>query len=91
MSPAEAKLIVGHLHRLPVLAIDGLLAGRAMETSGRYGIAYRDGLVIAAAEHGQCTRILSVDLSHGHVAQGVTVTNPFGEAGLEEVMRLQLE
>lgn len=79
MSPAEAMRVVGHLQRLPVVEIDGSLARRAMETSERYQVAYWDGLIIAAAERGQCTRILSEDLSDGQVYHGVTVANPFSK------------
>ena len=77
MSPAEAQRVVGHLQKLPVVEIDGSLARRAMETSQRYQVAYWDGLIIAAAERGQCTRILSEDLSDGQVYHGVTVVDPF--------------
>ena len=80
MSPAEALRVVGHLQKLPVVEIDGSLASRGMETSERYQVAYWDGLIIAAAERGKCTRILSEDLSDGQVYHGVTVANPFARS-----------
>ena len=80
MSPAEAQRVVEQLQHLPVLLIDSALARRAMETSDRYQIASWDGLIVAAAERGKCSRILSEDLSEGQIYHGVTVMKPFSEA-----------
>ena len=46
-----------------------------METSQRYQVAYWDGLIIAAAERRECTRILSEILPDGQVYHGVTVAD----------------
>ena len=81
MSPGDALRIVEYLQVLPVVEIDGPMARRAMGTSERYLVAYWDALIIAAAERGQCARVLSEDLADGQVYHGVTVANPFVSCG----------
>jgi predicted nucleic acid-binding protein len=39
------------------------------------------GLILAAALVGGCSRLLSEDLQHGQLIDGLTVVNPFLEGG----------
>ncbi len=77
LSPADARLIIEQISVMPVVAVDLPLVRSAVEASQRYGIAYWDALIIAAAEKAGCTRILSEDLNPGQIYNGVPVFNPF--------------
>ena len=50
---------------------------RALEISERYGFSIWDGLIVAAAIEARCSRLLSEDLQHGQVVEGVRIENPF--------------
>ncbi|MDR3738185.1 MAG: PIN domain-containing protein [Terracidiphilus sp.] len=43
----------------------------------RYGFSVYDGLILAAAVDAGCTTLLTEDLQHGQVVEGVRIENPF--------------
>ncbi len=49
----------------------------ALEIKARYQISYWDSAIVAAARAGDCSEILSEDMSHGQDYGGVKVVNPF--------------
>jgi predicted nucleic acid-binding protein len=63
-----------------VVEIDRPLVERAIETHKRYGIAYWDALIIAAAERAGCVEVLSEDLNDGQRYLDIVVSNPFTAA-----------
>ncbi|MDD9987806.1 MAG: PIN domain-containing protein [Spirochaetaceae bacterium] len=73
----EAAAAIDALKPVPVVEIDRQLVERAIETHKRYGIAYWDALIVAAAERAGCVEVLSEDLSAGQRYGGVVVSNPF--------------
>lgn len=50
---------------------------RALELSKRYGFSIWDGLILAAATEARCSKLLTEDLQHGQVVEGVRIENPF--------------
>ena len=60
-----------------VVAVDGVMVDRAIDTHRQYQISYWDGLIIAAAERAECMTLLSEDLSAGQAYHGLRVENPF--------------
>jgi predicted nucleic acid-binding protein len=54
----------------------------AWAVESRYGLHYRDSLVVAAAQHLGCRYLLSEDLAHEQHYGGVQVINPF-KTGIE--------
>jgi predicted nucleic acid-binding protein len=50
---------------------------RAIEVKVRYRFSFYDSLIIAAAQEGSCTRLLSEDLQNGQTIGSLTVVNPF--------------
>ena len=54
----------------------------AWAVESRYGLDYRDSLVVAAAQHLGCRYLLSEDLAHEQHYGGVQVINPF-KTGVE--------
>ena len=43
----------------------------------RYGYSVYDGLILAAAVEAGCSKLLTEDLQHGQVVEGVRIENPF--------------
>ena len=50
---------------------------RALEIKGRYGIQFYDALMLAAAEAGGCSEILTEDLNDGQFYCDIKAVNPF--------------
>ena len=62
---------------IPTVDLDVDLVERAINTHKQYQISYWDGLIIAAAERANCTKILSEDLNEGQTYNDIPVANPF--------------
>jgi len=77
MSAPEARAVVDELCSFPVVSIDERLVVDAIDISTNGGIAYWDGLILAAARAGGCDSVLTEDLSHDAVIAGVRIENPF--------------
>jgi len=50
---------------------------RALGISRKYGFSIWDGLIVAAAVEAGCSKLLTEDLQHGQVVDGVRIENPF--------------
>lgn len=50
---------------------------RALRVSKRYGLSIWDGLIVAAAAEARCSKLMTEDLQHGQVVEGVQIENPF--------------
>ena len=77
VSLPEAKKLVGHLAGLHVIKIDVDHILAAVDLHARYRISFWDGLIVAAAKAARASVVLSEDLGHGQVYDGVRVENPF--------------
>jgi predicted nucleic acid-binding protein len=49
----------------------------AVEISARYGFHIYDALILAAAIEAGCSKLLTEDLQHGQMVEGVRIENPF--------------
>lgn len=49
----------------------------AWQTQDRWGFSYWDALIIAAAKAERCSILLTEDLQHGQVLDGVEILSPF--------------
>ncbi|MDH3421876.1 MAG: PIN domain-containing protein [Gemmatimonadota bacterium] len=49
----------------------------AWAVEDRFGLSWRDSLIVAAAQVGGCSHLLSEDLQDGQLLDGVTVIDPF--------------
>jgi len=54
---------------------------RALSISMRYGFSIWDGLIAAAAVEAKCSKLLTEDLQHGQVVEGLRIENPFLPTG----------
>jgi len=50
---------------------------QALRLSDRYGFSIWDGLIVAAALEARCSTLLSDDMQHGQVIEGMWIENPF--------------
>lgn len=65
------------LPRLWVVMPSQALHERALRVRRRYGLHFYDALVVAGALEGGCDRLLTEDLQHGQVIEGLRIVNPF--------------
>jgi predicted nucleic acid-binding protein len=77
VAPADAEEIVRELGRLPIVTTDASLVRDAIARSRRFKLSLWDGLIVSAAVTAGCGTLLSEDLQHGQVFDGVRVENPF--------------
>ncbi len=63
----------------PLLAVHSsqALYAEALHLRGRYGLAWYDSLIVAAALEARCATLLSEDLQHGLRIGELRVENPF--------------
>jgi len=76
----EAQQAVAALQGLRVVAVDGAMVDRAIETHRQYQISYWDGLIIAAAERAECATLLTEDLSADQMYHGLRAQDPFASS-----------
>lgn len=50
---------------------------RAIELQSRYRYGFYDSLIIAAAQAGECRRLITEDMQHGQKLDELTIHNPF--------------
>ena len=78
LSAVEATSAVGAFQSaFPVASIDQQLVTDAIAIHQRYQLRYWDSLIVATAISCNCAEVLSEDLGHGQVYNGVIVRNPF--------------
>jgi len=56
---------------------DAALYRRALATQQRWRYSFYDSLIVAAALQAGCKRLLTEDMQHGQVIDGLLVENPF--------------
>jgi len=76
--PEDVEAVLDALAPIRVIAPDADIVRRAVQAHTQYGLHFYDGMIVAAAERGGCTRIWSADFNAGQTYFGVTVENPFG-------------
>ena len=73
----SAKSIINGLLKWNLVVNTGESVLEAIALHSRYGFSFWDAMIIEAAAQGGCDILLSEDLSHGQVIEGVTIKNPF--------------
>jgi predicted nucleic acid-binding protein len=72
-----AKDILSDLLKWDVVVNDGESILEAVEILFQYGYSFRDSLIIEAAMRSGSELLLSEDLTHGQIINGLTINNPF--------------
>jgi predicted nucleic acid-binding protein len=64
---------------LPLMRVmpSAALYADALRVAQRYQFSFYDSLIVAAAQSAGCKRLLSEDMQHGQVIDGLRIVNPF--------------
>jgi predicted nucleic acid-binding protein len=74
---AEASRWTVAFRRFPVIETSIALLDRSLAICERYHFSYWDSSIVAAALIGGADTLLSEDMQHGQVIDGVRIINPF--------------
>jgi len=77
MPAGDARAEVRRYQRWAPWQIDHATVETAWAIESRFGLAYTDALVVAAAQQQSCTWLLSPDLPHDLPIDGIRILNPF--------------
>lgn len=77
LPPSIASATVRKLAAGRVVGIDAQLVLAALDVSVNNQLSIWDALIVCAANRAGCHTLLSEDLNHGQVIEGVAVVNPF--------------
>ena len=69
--------LVGTWLRFEVQDVTLAVMQRALDIKSAHGFSYWDSAVIAAARTIGCDELLTEDMSHGQIIDGVTIIDPF--------------
>lgn len=62
---------------LDTVVVDNPLVLSAIDLHLIHGISFWDALIVRCARVAGCKRLLTEDLSHGQVIDGIRIENPF--------------
>ena len=77
LSPEEAGARVRDFSRLSLVQVDAPLILAAISRSQRMSFSLWDAMIVEAALKAGADRLLTEDLQHGQVIEGMRVENPF--------------
>jgi len=75
---ATLELIKGKVDRVRSMTV--VTHDRAVILARDHGFSYYDALILAAALEAGCDTLLTEDMQHGRVIDGLTIRNPFLES-----------
>jgi len=74
---SQARGIIESYLVWPVELTDGHTVLAASEIEERHRLSFWDALIVAAACQAKAERILTEDLNHGQIIEGILIENPF--------------
>ena len=77
LTPASARGIIRNYLAWQVEPNDAPTVLLASEIEERYKLSFWDALIVSSASRAGATRILSEDLNHGQIIEGIRIENPF--------------
>jgi predicted nucleic acid-binding protein len=77
LTPASARGIIRNYLAWQVELNDAPTVLLASEIEERYKLSFWDALIVSSASRAGATRILSEDLNHGQIIEGIRIENPF--------------
>ncbi|MBN1381624.1 MAG: PIN domain-containing protein [Deltaproteobacteria bacterium] len=77
LKPQQARELIGNYLAWPVQVNDAELTMRASEISEKVNLSFWDALIIAAALRMDAKKIITEDLNHGQIIEGIRIENPF--------------
>ena len=80
LSADQAERLVRDFAAFPVVSTDAPLVVAAVALSRRHRLSLWHAMIVVAARAGGATELLTEDLQHGQVLEGVRIVNPFRAA-----------
>jgi predicted nucleic acid-binding protein len=77
LKPETAEAVVRNLSLLPVIGIDTEKIMAAIRRSQKRQLTFWDALMVETALAGGADRLLTEDLQHGQIIDGLRIENPF--------------
>ena len=77
LDPEMARADIRDLLTWQPVHVDSAVLEAAWSIEERFGLSWWDALIVGAARVAECHYLLSEDLQHGQVMNGITVLNPF--------------
>jgi len=77
LPPHKARSRVERLNRLDTVVIRPAIILGAIDLHRLHALSFWDALVVRSASTAECPRLISEDLAHGLVIDGVKIENPF--------------
>jgi len=77
VAPESARRKIGLLATLDLVQVDLSMILGAIDLLRLHSLSFWDALILRAAATAGCTTLLTEDLQHGQVIEGVRVENPF--------------
>jgi predicted nucleic acid-binding protein len=77
LEPETAEAVVRDLSKLPVIGIDADRILAAIERSRRMQLSFWDALIVETALAGGAQCMVTEDLQHGQIIDGLQIENPF--------------
>jgi len=77
LSQLEARKLVQKYSNWHVVLNDPSIISQASEIEESYNLSFWDALIVSAAYSQNVPTILTEDLSHGQIIEGISIKNPF--------------
>ena len=77
LSKLEARKLVQRYSNWHVILNDPSIISQASEIEESYNISFWDALIVSAAYSQNVPTILTEDLNHGQIIEGILIENPF--------------
>jgi len=77
ITPVQARGIILNYFSWQVEAVEPQTILSASEIEEKYILSFWDSLIIATASQSEAGKILTEDLNHGQIIEGVLIENPF--------------
>jgi predicted nucleic acid-binding protein len=77
ISPVQARGIILNYFSWQVELVEPHTILAASEIEEKYVLSFWDALIIATASQSEASKILTEDLNHGQIIEGVSIENPF--------------
>ena len=77
LSKLEARKLVQKYSHWQVVLNDPSMISQASEIEESYNISFWDALIVSAAYSQNVPTILTEDLNHGQIIEGILIKNPF--------------
>lgn len=81
LAPSTARELVNSYRAWQLEIIEGDTIVAASEVGERNRISFWDAMIVAAASRAGAAVIITEDLNHGQMIEGVRIENPFRRSG----------